>query len=170
MIGIRYFGIEACKSYGFPYIYNELTSAEQAPIYESEPVGLAELEKVLTFVQYDFYPTFADKCAYIICSIAGSQYFTNGNKRLGITVLLMFLIRNEAEVTDKTEDELRRLLAKYFPLHIWESDLPTTVPHSLFLYNLAIAVGDRRTWETSDFSHVRDSVSIMFRELYSMGK
>src|SRR3989338_5329078 len=99
MIPVRYFGIEACKMYGFPYIYSKLTDAEQAPDYEFELNGIAELEKVLEFVRNDsYYSSFEEKCAYLICSIAGSQYFSNGNKRLSVTVLLMFLMANDVLV------------------------------------------------------------------------
>lgn len=109
MKAVKYFGLQACYAYGFPYIYDELADAEQAPRYEAEANGIAELEKVLAFAQIDaYYPTFDEKSAYLLCSIAGSQYFSNGNKRLAVTVLLMFLMHNDVLVLDAYEN-LREL-------------------------------------------------------------
>jgi death-on-curing family protein len=93
---IRYFDITACVQFGFPFILDELTQSEPAPDYLSETNGMKELGKVLAFVQSDeYYSSFSEKSAYLICSIAGSQYFSNGNKRLSIVILLMFLLKND---------------------------------------------------------------------------
>jgi prophage maintenance system killer protein len=162
MTSIRYFGLHACKEYGFPYIYARLTTAEQAPNYEDEASGIAELGKVLSFVQNDmYYPTFEEKCAYLICSIAGSQYFSNGNKRLSVTILLMFLMLNEAVVSEDVL-QLQNVLHEAFPLHVWDGNASIEEPYSLFLYNLAIIIGDRKKWPSDDFTTMRDSVSSIF--------
>lgn len=162
MIPVRYITIEDCKRYGFPYIYDELTAKEQAPNYESEAVGIAELEKVLEFVQSDvYYPSFDEKCAYMISSIAGSQYFSNGNKRLSVTVLLMFLLHNNVEVlSDRVQ--LQQLMLDAFPAHAWESMSEIQKPYSQFLYNLSIVIGDRSKWGTDGFAAIRDRIATMF--------
>lgn len=157
-----YFGVDACCKYGFPYIEAELTSEEQAPSYESEPVGMAELTKVLDFVQNDeYYPTFEEKCAYLLCSIAGSQYFSNGNKRLSVTVLLMFLMKNRTFVLND-EKKLKAILAASFPKHTWEENPIIQQAYFLFLYNLAVVLGDRKKWESDDFTEIRKRVAEMF--------
>ena len=54
---IRYLTMEDCKKEIFQYIHAELTADEQAADYEHEP-GIAELEKVLSFIQSDeYYPS-----------------------------------------------------------------------------------------------------------------
>lgn len=165
---IRYFGLRACKEYGFPYIYARLTTTEQAPNYEDEANGIAELEKVLSFVQNDlYYPTFAEKCAYLICSIAGSQYFSNGNKRLSVTVLLMFLMHNDATVTEDVS-QLQQLLSDAFPKHIWEVQATIEDAYSIFLYNLAIIIGDRNTWKSPDFAVLRETVAGIFESVHHL--
>ncbi len=167
MIPVRYFGINACKLYGFPYIYSELTESENAPDYESEPEGIAELEKVLEFVKNDsYYPNFSEKSAYIICSIAGSQYFSNGNKRLSIVTLLMFLQLNDTLIRENYK-YLRKTLSKYFPKHVWEENPNIQLAHSLFLYNLAIIIGDRARWEIDDFAEVRQRVGVIFSDIHA---
>ncbi len=164
---IKYFGIGACIQFGFPYIYKELTAAEQAPDYESEATGIAELEKVLEFVKNDtYYPTFEEKSAYLMCSIAGSQYFSNGNKRLSVTVLLMFLMHNEAAVLND-ELVLKNILMDEFSKHVWEKVASIRDPHSLFLYNLAIVLGDRAKWDVDDFTAIRLRVAGMFKAIHA---
>lgn len=164
---IHYFGIDACKKYGFPYIYAELTATEAAPLYENEADGLAELDKVLSFVQVDdYYPTFEEKSAYLLCGLAGSQYFSNGNKRLGVVVLLMFLQRNNVTVSDQ-EDALKEILQRTFPWHVWEENPAIHGAHSLFLYNLAIVIGDRTRWGMDSLKDVQMRVSEIFKNIHA---
>jgi death-on-curing family protein len=166
-MNIQYFGMKACMAFGFPWIYDELTSVEPVPQYEIDIDGLANLQKTLDFVKNDtYYPDFHEKCSYLLCNIAGSQYFTNGNKRLGVTILLMFLQKNDAYISEDYE-ELKSLLKKYFPEHRWEENknLPGDA-HSRFLYNLAIVIGDRHIWGTNDFNKMRSKVTEIFRYMY----
>lgn len=165
---IEYFSINACRKYGFPYIYSELAATEKAPVYESEPNGIAELEKVLEFVRNDvYYPSFSEKSAYIICSIAGSQYFTNGNKRLAVTILLMFLIQNSAKVL-ALASKFKELLIEKFPNYSWEENPNIDDPHSLFLYNLAVVLGDRTAWNCDDFQATRNTVAEIFSQIHKI--
>lgn len=164
-MAIAYFDYEACEHYAFPYIYKKLTFAEQAPDYASETNGVKELKKVLELVQQEYYPTFEAKAAYIVCSIAASQYFSNGNKRLSVVVLLMFLMKNNMLVFNNY-NYLKSLLSKKFPKHAWEDDPKMDRPHSLFLYNLAIILGDRNRWNSPDFSKLKEDVADMFKSAY----
>lgn len=167
---IRYFNLKACIAFGFPWIYDELTAAEPTPNYESEAGGMADLNKALEFVKNDeYYPEFEDKCSYLLCSIAGSQHFSNGNKRLGVTVLLMFLQKNDAYISDDYV-ELRSLIPRHFPLHTWEenSNLAGDA-HAQFLYNLALVIGDRNKWGCTGFNEMREKVTTIFRSIYLLG-
>ncbi len=168
---IQYFGMKACYAFAFPWIYDELTS-EQDPssLYEAEPKGLAELKKVLDFVQNDeYYPEFEFKCAYLLCSIVSSHAFENGNKRLGVTILLMFLQKNNALIFDDYF-ELKSLIKKYFPKYKWEENKNLEDAHSLFIYNLAIVIADRPQWSTKNFNEMRTKVTKIFREIYWINK
>jgi prophage maintenance system killer protein len=156
---------------GFPFIQEVLSAHERAPDYLSEKNGMAELNKVLSFVQQDeYYPSFTDKAAYLVCSLSGSQYFSNGNKRLAVTSLLLFLSMNNAEIYETTEERYAEILQIAFPAHVWEHNEFIKEPHSLFLYNLAIVVGTRQEWGTHNFGMVRDLVGTLFSHLYSIGK
>lgn len=168
MTAIQYFGIEACKKYGFPYIYAKLTVSETAPDYKAEHDGMADLEKVLSLMRHDgYYPSFYDKAAYLITSIAGSQYFSNGNKRLAVVVLLMFLQANAVRFLDDKKG-LQSILQEFFPAYAWEDAASISDGHSLFLYNLAIVIGDRHAWPSQEFSSMKQQVADMFTHIYEL--
>ena len=156
---MRYVTLAECRQIVFPYIHSKLTMAEPAPDYEHEPSGLSNLDKVLGLVRTDYYPTIYDKAAYMVCSIAGSQYYSNGNKRLAVVVLLEFLVKNEAEVRSLNHDQYAHLLSEVFPLHSWEDNQQISDPHALLLYNLAITIGDAKRRGTKSFSTLRQKVS-----------
>ncbi len=151
---------------GFPYIQRHLTSTETVPDYIFETRGMQELGKVLTLMKTDYYPSFFDKASYVICSIAASQYFSNGNKRLSIVALLLFLMANDVEVLNLTQNDFKGLLGGIFPLSIWEENHSIPDDHRLFLYNLAVSLGDRKKWGINDFGIMRQNVAEIFSILY----
>lgn len=169
---MQYVTLDHCRNAVFRFIYEKLSSTEPSAQYEQESNGLAELDKVLHLVESDsFYPTFADKAAYLLCSIAGSQYFSNGNKRLGATVLMQFRILNNAKQLVLAAKKYQKLLAKFFPKHSWESNPTIVEADPLFLYNLAIVIGDRTKWgQNVDFTVLKQKVSAMFSQLYFLPK
>lgn len=124
-----YLTLDDCRRVVFTYIYSNLTAAEPAPNYEIEREGLAQLDKVLTLVRESYYPTPYDKAVYIVSGIAGSQYFSNGNKRLAVVTLLAFLLLNSAEVRQRSALEYQALLGARFPLHEWEPSKAIADPH-----------------------------------------
>ena len=60
-----------------------------------EALHLEQLDSILDFVQNDnYYPTFEDKLTYLIFSINRNHLFSDGNKRLSITIGALFLLLN----------------------------------------------------------------------------
>lgn len=167
---MQYVSLDYCKNRVFPYIYRKLSKEEPSAQYGQEANGLQELNKVLRLVENDlFYPTLPDKTAYLLCSIAGSQYFSNGNKRLGVMVLMAFLVINNVKLRTLTAKKYRELLLNKFPIHTWEDNLQIQKAHPLFLYNLAIIIGDRTQWgKNVDFTVLKQKVSEIFSELYHL--
>lgn len=162
-----YLTMAMCRQEIFPYIHAELTKGESAAEYQDEESGLFELEKILSFVQHDgYYPSFYDKAAYLICSIAGAQHFSNGNKRLSIVVLMKFLGLNETLILLNKHEALRSLLEAAFPQCQWEDNARIADPHAHFLYNLAIVIGDKTVWGTTDFSGIKQRIADIFSALY----
>lgn len=167
---MNYLTLSDCRELVFPFIYEQLSEAEPTAAYEEIKEGMEQLEKVLTLVQHDsYYPTFADKCSYIFCSIVGSQYFPNGNKRLGVITLMAFLVKNNTQVRNLSVDEHQALLRDYFPKYVWEPNANIHGLQALFLYNLAIVIGDRTQWNKGeDFEKVKQHVKEIMKYLYSL--
>lgn len=166
---MEYLDLQICVSDVFPFIHALLTKNEPAPAYTQEHSGMQELEKVLTFMRDDrFYPSFPEKAAYMMCSIAGSQYFSNGNKRLSVTVLLSFLGRNSAFIEVIARGGYQKIFTDAFPAGTWEQNAAVADPHALFLYNLAITIGDRKRWGCTDFTELREKVSAIFLHIYHL--
>lgn len=60
-----------------------------------DAIHLEQLGGILEFVQNDmYYPTFVDKLTYLVFSINRNHLFSDGNKRLSITVGALFLLLN----------------------------------------------------------------------------
>lgn len=166
---MKYLDLHRCVTAVFPFIFASLTDDEPTSDYPNEPVGIAELGKILEFVHNDtYYPKFEDKCSYLISSIAGSQHFNNGNKRLGVVVLVEFLVMNEVKILNLNEEEFTRYLAITFPDYHWEKKQGITDPHALFLYNLAIIIGDPQKRGTASFDDLKWKVSILMKHLYQL--
>jgi prophage maintenance system killer protein len=153
----------------FRFIQDVLTEDEPAPQYAAESTGMAELTKVLEFVQNDsYYPAFPDKCAYLICSIAGAQYFSNGNKRLAVFTLMQFLLLNDTEVWSADDDAFGALMHQIFPLYTWEENKYIPLAEQQFLYNLAIVIGDPNVWGTDKFDVLKEKVGEILGLVYRL--
>ena len=54
------------------------------------------IRATLEFVQNDdYYPTFTDKLSYLVFTFCSRHYFTDGNKRIALTLGAYFLHKNE---------------------------------------------------------------------------
>ncbi len=166
---MRFISTLDCIRLGFPYIHASLTLNEPAPKYEEDASGMGELEKVLSFIRSEeYYPTFEDKAAYLIASIAGSQYFQNGNKRLATVTLLLFLIENDVRIKNINFSQFKQVLLVFFPEAQIEDNSSIQEAHPLFLYNLAIVLGDRSKWGTGDFTELRKKIAGLFKLIYKL--
>ena len=57
-----------------------------------------------TFGGVDLYPTLIDKAAHLTYSLIKNHPFLDGNKRTGITVMIIFLKANGIEITCTNEE------------------------------------------------------------------
>ena len=57
-----------------------------------------------TFYGVDLYPTMIEKAAHLTYSLIKNHPFLDGNKRTGITVMLIFLKANNIEITCTNEE------------------------------------------------------------------
>lgn len=89
------------KMEGISYIdYNELLSIYYKMIEKSgggSPgiIKDGNIRATLDFVQNDtYYPTFVEKLTYIVFSFCSGHCFSDGNKRIALTIGAAFLLRN----------------------------------------------------------------------------
>jgi death-on-curing protein len=61
-----------------------------------------------TFDGVDLYPTLVDKAAHLTYSLIKNHPFLDGNKRIGVTVMIIFLKANGVNI-DCTNEELAAL-------------------------------------------------------------
>jgi death-on-curing protein len=61
-----------------------------------------------TFGGIDLYPSLIDKAAHLVFSLIKNHPFLDGNKRVGVTVMIIFLKSNGIEI-DCTNEELVEL-------------------------------------------------------------
>ena len=109
-----------------------------------------------------------EKSAYLLCSIVGGHYFSNGNKRLGVAILLFFLMHNNAEVEVIDEESYQIFLAEFFPHAQWEENSNIPHSHALFLYNLALVIADRERRRDMDFSALKKKITSLCGHLYRL--
>lgn len=78
-----------------------------------------------TFGGVELYPTLADKAARLGFSLVSNHPFVDGNKRIGVFAMLIFLQINGAELTAVNDDVIRLGLGvasgemKYEDMLVW---------------------------------------------------
>ncbi len=78
------------------------------PIEKYENINIEKLNQVLSMPSISFsgeelYSTIFEKTAYIFYEINKGHIFPNGNKRLSIAFMLLFLILNDYEISVDSE-------------------------------------------------------------------
>jgi death-on-curing family protein len=158
---MRYPTLDDCRQILFPYIRSRLVQAEPAPSYEDEERGLQKLEGILGLMQIDEYDGALAKAAYLFCSVVDGHPFSNGNKRLGVTVLLFFLLTNGYLVSMPNLAVLRQELQRLFPALHWEDVDTFTEPHEYFFFHLALIIADRRQKGQMTFTQEQQAVKTL---------
>ena len=57
-----------------------------------------------TFAGSDLYPTLIDKAAHLAYSLIKNHSFLDGNKRIGVTIMIVFLKSNKLEFVCTNEE------------------------------------------------------------------
>jgi prophage maintenance system killer protein len=161
--------IDDCRQLLFPYIRSRLVENEPAPSYEIEGSGHRGLEGIFALMQRDEYDGALVKASYLFCSVIGGHHFSNGNKRLGVTLLLYFLLKNGYKVSVTNMSVMRGELVRLFPNLRWEEVQAFHYPHEYFFYHLALIIADRKQKGKMTFAQERSAVAqlldaIMLRE------
>lgn len=155
---MEYPTLALCRELLFPYIRSRLAINEPAPYYEDERRGLEKLESGFVLMQRPEYEGAIAKAAYLFCSIVDGHHFSNGNKRLGVTLLLFFLLQNGYLVSAPDMEIMRQELARLFPNLVWENVQSFHFPHEYFFYHLALIIADRKQKGQMSFAQEQEAV------------
>lgn len=155
---IRYPTLSACREILFPIIREHMAAVEPAPFYENEQRGLDKLESTFELMQRDNYPDALDKAAYLFCSVIDGHPFSNGNKRLAVTLLIYMLLVNDYKIHAPTMDVVHAELLRLFPKLRWEKVNAFHHAHEFFFYHLALVIADRGQKGQMTFGQERQAV------------
>ena len=169
-MAIVYLKIIDCKTRCFPYIKDNLQYAESVPSYAKDQEGMNALESILAFVERDdYYPTFAEKAAYLFCSVANRHAFGNGNKRLAATLLRYFLADNKDKTIEITAEQWKKTIQRLFPSSQWKST-ELGDPFYLLLYNLAFIAADGQLRPGINFDDCKKLLTTLFEKIFEVPK
>ncbi len=152
MMKIVYPTLTVCKEQLFPYIRARMATSEPAPFYEDERSGTEKLEGSFQLMDRTEYEGVLSKAAYLFCSIIDGHHFSNGNKRLAVTMIIYFLIVNNYKIHAPNMEVMRDELKRVFPNLKWEEVHSFRFPHEYFFYHLALIIADRKQKGQMTFS------------------
>ncbi len=156
---MQYPTLDHCRRLLFPYIRSRLTGEEPAPNYEEELTGLRRLEAIFHLMQRDDYVGVLGKSAYLFCSIIDGHPFSNGNKRMAVTLLLYVLLSNGWLVNAPNLEVMRDELQRIFPHLQWEEVTSFRHPHEFFFYHLSLVIADRKQKGQMTFHQEQEAVA-----------
>jgi len=167
-MAIAYLELQDCINRCFPYIRNHLQYAEHAPDYEQSKDGMSILNTILTFVKRDdYYINFAQKSAYLFCSMSHRHAFSNGNKRLAATLLRYFLQDNNIKTVEFSERQWRNVTKELFPEYQWKIVEIDDAFYSL-LYNLAFIAADGQLRPGVNFDDCKAIFTALFERIFEV--
>ncbi|MEK6882228.1 MAG: type II toxin-antitoxin system death-on-curing family toxin, partial [Nanoarchaeota archaeon] len=79
-------------------------------------MGIEKLLGVLQGVQMDeFYKDLFDKAAYLLVQINKGHFFSNGNKRLALVMLMGFININDYHIKNLPKEDYKNKIKSLFP-------------------------------------------------------
>ena len=155
--------LQACHDLLFPLIKEEMARHEPAPKYDYEAQGLRKLESIFTLMDRDEYDGLLPKAAYLFCAVIDGHPFSNGNKRLAVSLLTYFLVVNGYRISAPSMEAVRMELQRLFPHLKWEEVHSFRHPHEYFFYHLALIIADRGQKGQLSFSQEQAAVVDLLR-------
>lgn len=113
---------------------------EKAPNYDREKDGIDNYFSLMDRAKEDvYYPEVLDKASFLFINI-NNHYFSNGNKRLALVTVIMFLEKNNyTNRLNLKKDDIKKLLNELF-IGIRLDDVKNFDIINFGLYNLALIV------------------------------
>ena len=99
----------------------------------------------------------------MFCSIIDGHPFSNGNKRLAVALLSLFLLMNDYTFHGRNTESMRQSLEASFPHIKWELITSFHFAHEYFLYHLALVIADRNQKGKMTFFEEREAVEALLK-------
>lgn len=126
----------------FEFVQERYAKIEEVPAYKDEP-GFEKFCGVLVQVQSDnYYPTVFDKAVYLVLNINKGHFFSNGNKRLALVIMISFLAINGFGLRAESKEWYRNTLEDLFPEYKQWEDFDEFTSTDFATYNLSIMIAD----------------------------
>jgi len=114
--------------------------------YLGESLAMEHLAGCLERVQWDYIQDFMPKAAQLFLCINKGHFFFNGNKRMALVVLTLFLIENGYEFKNNlNKDDYTKYLKKLFPNFNNFENESNFKPDEFGFYNLTIITADQKS-------------------------
>ncbi|MBU0766755.1 type II toxin-antitoxin system death-on-curing family toxin [Patescibacteria group bacterium] len=164
---MKYIDLSICEKFIFQYIQDNMASKEPAPMYGRETSGIKRLEAIFHLMQRSDYKGLLGKAAYMFCSVIDSHHFSNGNKRLAVSLLIFFLLVNNRSIHAPNMEVMRGELNKAFPKLKWQDVQSFSYPHEYFFYHLALIIADRSQKGKMTFTQEQEAVKNLLEVVVS---
>ncbi len=126
----------------FALISERYSTIEEVPHYRTE-AGFKKFCSVLLQSEEDvYYPTVIDKATYLLIGVNKGHFFSNGNKRLALVIMTVFLGVNDLWLKDESKEWYRNVLEKLFPEYAQWDDFDEFTSTDFATYNLSIMIAD----------------------------
>lgn len=161
----KFVSIEDCFSEIFPTIRNNLASKNNpAPMYEAELDGLEKLKGRLVLVRNSgYYKGFYAQTAYLFVAVAEGHFFSNGNKRLALSLLAKFYELNNYKEYRFKRDKYLQKLKEIFPKAKLRKISEIKVVFPEMLYHLTKIVADKKSRGEGNFDSLKSKVEEFLR-------
>lgn len=126
----------------FEFVSKRYARIEEVPRYREER-RFDEFCGVLRQAHSDtYYPTVLEKAVYLLVSINKGHFFSNGNKRLALVVMTLFLAINDLQLKMGDKPWYRTILSELFPEYKQWEDFKEFNSTDFATYNLSIMIAD----------------------------
>lgn len=162
---LNFISLEDCRKYIFPIIRENLAAENNpAPLYENETVGLKKLEAVFSLAKnHTYYEGFFEKATYLFLSILSGHFFSNGNKRLALSVFVKFYEINGYRESRFKRDKYVGKLKEIFPKAKIRKIPEIQAVFPEMLYHLTKIVADKKSRGDGSFDSLKSRVEDFFR-------
>ena len=124
-------------------IQDHLSHREPSLNYASYEKGFQEWKGVMERIKMKhYYPSFFDKATYLLIGLNKGHFYPNGNKRLALVTVVLFIQDNEFKIHTYYKKKYKKYLMESFPNFDDFKDYSDFTRVAFVFYNLSIIIAD----------------------------